>query len=107
MIVGAAHQAEQLSCKRRPEVAVTSPIYIRVGKFGLEHMRGSYKSETGWAPPHVGKQLRDVRLGADTMRLRAIRAQQEARIVKDQAIAARHADIAATARELESKYRER
>jgi len=73
----------------------------------LEHMRASYKSETGWAPPHVGKQLRDVRLGAATMRLKAIRAEEEARIATDPAAAARHADIAATARELEAKYRQR
>jgi conjugative relaxase-like TrwC/TraI family protein len=49
----------------------------------LQHMRDSYQSETGWAPPHVGKQLRDVRLGAATMRLKAIRAEGEARIAKD------------------------
>src|SRR5262249_40938678 len=73
----------------------------------LQHMRGSYQSETGWAPPHVGKQLRDVRLGAATMRLKAIRAEEEARIAKDQAVAARHTGIAATARALEAQYRER
>ncbi len=71
----------------------------------LEHMRGSYQSETGWAPPHVGKQLQDVRLGAGTMRLKAIRAEAEARIATDPAIATRHATIAATARALEAEYR--
>jgi hypothetical protein len=71
----------------------------------LIHMRGSYRTETGWAPPHVGKQLRDVRNGAETMRLKAIRAEAEARTAKDQAAAARHADIAATARTLETDYR--
>jgi hypothetical protein len=40
----------------------------------LVHMRNSYQTETGWAPPHVGKHLRDVRMGADTMRFKAIRA---------------------------------
>src|SRR5260370_11105236 len=64
----------------------------------LIHMRNSYKTETGWAPPHVGKQLRDVRLGAETMRFKAIRAEEEARIATDQAVAARHADTAATVR---------
>jgi conjugative relaxase-like TrwC/TraI family protein len=73
----------------------------------LEHMRASYHSETGWAPPHVGKQLRDVRLGATTMRLKAIRAEEEAHIAKNPAVAARHAGIAASARELEAKYRGR
>ena len=72
----------------------------------LMHMRDSYRSETGWAPPHVGKQLRDVRLGAETMRLKAIRAEAEARTAKDQAVAARHADIAAKARALEAQHRE-
>jgi hypothetical protein len=70
----------------------------------LEHIRGTYESETGWAPPHVGKQLQEVRLGAGTMRLKAIRA--EARIAKDQAVAARHASFAAKARELEARHRE-
>ncbi len=72
----------------------------------LLHMRDSYRTETGWAPPHVGKQLRDVRLGAETMRLKAIRAEAEARTAKDQAIAARHADLAAQARALEAQHRE-
>jgi hypothetical protein len=71
----------------------------------LIHLRGSYRSETGWAPPHVGKQLREVRLGADTMRLKAIRAEAEARTAKDQAAAARQATIASQARALEAKYR--
>lgn len=72
----------------------------------LTHMRDSYRTETGWAPPHVGKQLRDVRLGAETMRLKAIRAEAEAQNAKDQAVAARHADIAAKARALEAEHRE-
>src|SRR5262249_13967449 len=72
----------------------------------LMHMRDSYKTETGWAPPHVGKQLRDVRLGAETMRLKAIRAEAETRSATDQAVAARHADIAAQARDLETQHRE-
>jgi hypothetical protein len=72
----------------------------------LVHMRDSYQTETGWAPPHVGKQLRDVRLGADTMRFKAIRAEAEARNAQDQAVAARHADIAAKARALEAQHRE-
>jgi hypothetical protein len=72
----------------------------------LIHLRDSYHCETGWAPPHVGKQLRDTRLGAETMRLKAIRAGAEARNAKDQAVAARHANIAATARALEAQHRE-
>jgi hypothetical protein len=72
----------------------------------LIHMRASYRSETGWAPPHVGKQLREVRQGAETMRLKAIRAEAEAQTAKDQAVAARHADTAAKARALEAQHRE-
>jgi hypothetical protein len=72
----------------------------------LIHMRNSYQTETGWAAPHVGKQLRDVRLGADTMRFKAIRAEAEARNTMDQAIAGRHAAIAAKARALEAQHRE-
>jgi hypothetical protein len=72
----------------------------------LIHMRDSYKSETGWAPPHVGKQLRDVRLGAETMRLKAIRADAEATNAKDQTVAARHVGIAAQARALEARHRD-
>jgi len=72
----------------------------------LIHMRHSYQTETGWAPPHVGKHLRDVRLGADTMRFKAIRAEAEARTARDQAVAARHAGIAVRARALEAQHRE-
>ncbi len=71
----------------------------------LIHMRDSYRSETGWAPPHVGKQLRDVHRGAETMQLKAIRADAEAQTAKDQAVAARHANIAARARALEAQHR--
>jgi hypothetical protein len=71
----------------------------------LVHMRDSYSTDTGWAPPHVGKQLRDVRLGAETMRLKTVRAEAEARNATDQAVAARHADIAAKARALEAQHR--
>ena len=72
----------------------------------LMHMRDSYRAETGWAPPHVGKQLCEVRLGAETMRLKAIRAEAEANNAKAQSVAARHADIASKARALETTYRE-
>jgi len=71
----------------------------------LIHLRDSYRADTGWAPPHVGKQLRDVRLGAETMRLKAIRAEAEAQNASDQAAAARHAGLAAKARALEAQHR--
>jgi len=72
----------------------------------LLHMRDSYASETGWAPPHVGRELREVRLGAESMRLQAVRAEAESRTAKDQRVAARQADIAGQARALENRYRE-
>jgi len=85
----------------------TDAVDIRALPDGsLIHMRDSYRTDTGWAPPHVGKQLRDVRLGAETMRLKAIRAEAEARNAKHQAVVARHAGIAARARTLEAQHRE-
>ena len=72
----------------------------------LEHMRASYKDETGWAPPHVGKILADVRRGADRMQVRAIRADAEADVAEDEATIAQHASIAAKARQLEAQHRE-
>jgi hypothetical protein len=71
----------------------------------LTHLRDSYRTDTGWAPPHVGKQLRDVRLGAESMRLKAIRAEAEAKNARDQAVAARHAGLAAKGRALEAQHR--
>jgi len=72
----------------------------------LAHLRDSYRADTRWAPHHVGKQLREVRLGAETMRLKAIRAEAEARHARDQVVAARHARIAARARALEARHRD-
>jgi hypothetical protein len=88
-------------------IARTDGVEVRaLPDSSLMHMRDTYRTETGWAPPHVGKQLRDVRLGTETMRLKAIRAEAEAKTVKDQAVAARHAGVASTARDLEARYRE-
>ena len=72
----------------------------------LWHMRNSYKDETGWAPPHVGKLLRDVRMGAATMNMKAIRSQAEAQAADSSEVAARHLASVDEARELEAKYRE-
>jgi len=79
--------------------------FARLPDESLVHMRDSYQSETGWAPPHVGRQLREVRLGMETMRLQAIRAEAEVQAARDQAVAARHAELAETARGLEAEYR--
>jgi hypothetical protein len=74
----------------------------------LRHMRESYASETGWAPPHVGRLLRGVRLGAEEARLQAIRAAAEATVAKaseNQEAAARHEQLAGSAHALEASYR--
>src|SRR5258708_19420995 len=64
-----------------------------------------YQSERGGAARHVGRQLREVRLGMETMRVQAIRAEAEVQAARDQAVAARHAELAETARGLEAEYR--
>jgi conjugative relaxase-like TrwC/TraI family protein len=74
----------------------------------LRHMRESYTSETGWAPPHVGRLLRGVRLGAEDARLQAIRAAAEAKVARgsgDHEAAARHEQLAGSAGALEGLYR--
>jgi hypothetical protein len=73
----------------------------------LRHIRESYTSETGWAPPHVGRLLRGVRLGAEDARLQAIRAAAEAKVAKasgDHQAAARHEQLAESAGALEEVY---
>jgi hypothetical protein len=74
----------------------------------LRHMRESYKSETGWAQPHVGRLLGGVRLGAEDARLQAIRAAAEAKLATasgDHEAAARHEQLAGSAGALEDLYR--
>src|SRR6202008_3719215 len=44
----------------------------------LLHLRDTYPIETAWAPQWVGKELRQVRVGAHEARLAAIRAEAEA-----------------------------
>jgi len=67
-------------------------------------MAESYKNETAWAPPHVGRHLRDVRLGRETMRLQRIRAEAEAEAAGDQAVVERHRGLAREAKVLEVLY---
>jgi len=59
----------------------------------LWHMRDSYHDETAWAPPHVGRQLRGVRLVAENARHQAIRSAVEARTADDPETAGRHANM--------------
>ena len=44
----------------------------------LLHLRDTYPTETAWAPPWVGDELRQVRAGARDARLAALRAAAEA-----------------------------
>jgi hypothetical protein len=71
----------------------------------LWHMRDSYKAETEWAPPHVGRQLRGVRLAAEDARQLAIRSQAEATAATDAETAQRHTRMAASAEALQPAYR--
>jgi hypothetical protein len=67
----------------------------------LWHMRDSYKAETEWAPPHVGRQLRGVRLVAENARQQAIRCHAEAQTATDVETAERHTRMAASAEALQ------
>ena len=71
----------------------------------LWHMRDTYKAETEWAPPHVGRQLRGVRLAAEDARQLAIRSQAEAQAATDPDTSERHSRMAASARALQEAYR--
>jgi len=68
-------------------------------------MRDSYKAETEWAPLHVGRQLRGVRLAAEDARQLAIRSQAEAQAATDAETAERHSRMAASAAALQPAYR--
>src|SRR6185437_9569020 len=74
----------------------------------LLHMRGTYAAETAWAPRHVGRELRQVRTGADTANLAAIRAQAEERIASERGQhdrASRHHLLARSWAAMETFYR--
>ena len=66
----------------------------------LLHLRDTYPTETAWAPPYVGDELRQVRAAAWTARLSALRATAEA---KAAASRGQH-DTASRQQELASSY---
>ena len=75
----------------------------------LHHMRGTYEAETAWAPRHVGRELRQLRISADDAELAAIRSQAEARVARERGhaeLAERHAGLARSWAAMESFYRE-
>jgi hypothetical protein len=83
-------------------VTRTDSVDVRtLPEASLWHMRDSYHDETAWAPPHVGRQLRGIRLVAENARQQAIRSQAEARAAADPDIAARHTGMAASAEALQ------
>jgi hypothetical protein len=73
-------------------------------------IRDTYAAETGWAPRHVGKELRLARLGAFHAGLDAIRAAAEADAARkdgDHDRAAGHETLAASYRALRDHYQQR
>ena len=73
-------------------------------------LRDTYATQTAWAPPHPGKELRLARLGAFDAALAACRAAAEAtaaRKVGDHDRARRHETLAASYRALQHHYQQR
>jgi ATP-dependent exoDNAse (exonuclease V) alpha subunit len=65
--------------------------------------RGTYQRETSWAPPHVARELRLMRMAERDAHVKAIRAEHEINAASDDQAAARHRQLAATWRALEAK----
>jgi hypothetical protein len=81
---------------------------MRDGRLWL--IRDTYATETAWAPPHTGKELRLARLGATNADMGAIRAAAEADAARkdsDHERAGRHEDLADSYRALGDLYRQR
>ena len=76
----------------------------------LCHLRDTYPVETGWAPPYVGDELRQVRAAAWDASLAGLRADADARAARqrgDRAEAARLHDLAGSYQALHEAYRKR
>jgi len=76
----------------------------------LCHLRDTYPTETAWAPPYVGDELRQVRTAAWDARLAGLRAAAEARAARQRGHydhAARQRDLAASYQALHEAYRQR
>lgn len=72
-------------------------------------LRDQYEAETGWAPRHVGRELRQARLDADSAWIRSQRAADEARVAREEGeerLAVLHEEHARTAGALAGIYRE-
>jgi len=73
-------------------------------------IRDTYATETAWAPPHTGKELRLARLGATNADMGAIRAAAEADAARkdgDHARGGRHEELAGSYPALGDLYRQR
>ena len=76
----------------------------------LLHLRDTYPTETAWAPPWVGDELRQSCAGARDARLAALRWAAEADAASRQGEdeqAARHQELAASYEAMHQAYRER
>jgi hypothetical protein len=74
----------------------------------LLNLRSTYETETAWAPRHVGRELRQVRLGADEANLAAIRARAEESVARKRdlhEVAYRHRQLASSWTAMENFYR--
>jgi hypothetical protein len=65
--------------------------------------RSTYERETAWAPPHASEQLRLMRVAQRDARVKAVRAEHEARAATDGRTADRHHQLAGIWRALETK----
>jgi len=75
----------------------------------LHKMRDSYTAETDWAPPHVVDELRAMRFAVTNAETTVARADAEAvaaRAAGDHALAARHGQLAESARYVARFYRQ-
>lgn len=75
----------------------------------LLQLHATYETETAWAPRHVGRELRHIRVGADNAGLAAIRAQAEERVARQRGqhdLARRHGELARSWRAMETFYRQ-
>jgi TrwC relaxase/AAA domain len=69
----------------------------------LRLLRATYAQETGWAPPHVGEELRLARLQVRTAFENAIKEGHEVRAARDHESAQRHQRLAEMWRAMEGK----
>jgi len=71
-------------------------------------LRGTYETETAWAPRYVGDELRQVRAGAERAAQDAVRAEAEAKLARERGqdeIAGRHEILARSAMAMQAAYR--